>query len=77
MKTIAESWLKFSGFIFPKKPTQTRFNESRKSFHAGALTVFRAIQDCEGDVSKLKPLFEEAEKVCKEEIKVNGFHSPK
>jgi hypothetical protein len=66
MKNLAEGWTQFSGFIFSKKPTQTRFEESRKAYHAGALAAFRFMLDAAGDVDKLKPIFEEAESVCKD-----------
>ena len=72
MTTLSEQWLKFSGFIFRKKPTASRLDESRKAFFAGALTMFKLAAESESADAKLA-LYEEAKKVC-EEIKPSGRH---
>ena len=66
MKTLAESFTEYLTFQYPLGLPNTAKKKARAAFHAGALTTFKMLFDAQGDSEKLRPLLDEAKKVCDE-----------
>jgi hypothetical protein len=69
MKTLSESLAEYLSRVYPSGVHPSILAESRKAFFAGGLTMFKLAAEADSADARLA-LYEEAKKVCEEEIKV-------
>lgn len=70
MKTLSDSWSEYVAAVYPNGLHPMALVEARKSFHAGALVLFRLISEAK-TADERKALFDEAKSEC-DDIKIGS-----